>query len=198
MINDILDLSKLEADELQLQFAPASAKSLCQSALRQMQQAAQNKQIEISLTLDNEAELLRVDERRLRQILVNLLSNAIKFTPEGGEIGLDVVGDVEHNVIHFSVWDTGIGIRQQDLGWLFRPFEQLDGSISRSFAGTGLGLCLVSRLTKMHGGRVSVESEIGQGSRFTVSLPWRATDRRITFVQADTQPLGSSCALNTS
>jgi signal transduction histidine kinase len=146
------------------------------------------------LTLDDEATLLRADERRLKQILVNLLSNAIKFTPEGGEIGLDVAGDEEHNVIHFSVWDTGIGIPQQDLRWLFRPFEQLDGSLSRPYAGTGLGLCLVSRLTRMHGGRVSVESELGQGSRFTVSLPWRTTDRRITLYQADTQPLGSSCS----
>jgi signal transduction histidine kinase len=197
LINDILDLSKLEADELQLHFASISARSLCQSALRLVQQSAQDKQLKLSLSLDDEAALLRADERRLRQILVSLLSNAIKFTSEGGEIGLDVAGDEEHNVIRFSVWDTGIGIPHQHLDCLFRPFEQLNGSLSRPYAGTGMGLSLVSRLTKMHSGRVSVESEVNQGSRFTVSLPWRATDRRITAFQADTQPLGSSCILNT-
>jgi signal transduction histidine kinase len=193
LINDILDLSKLEADELQLHFASISASSLCQSALQLVQQSAQDKKLKLSVSLDDEAALLRADERRLRQILVNLLSNAIKFTPKDGEIGLEVAGDEEHNMIHFSVWDTGIGIPRQNLGSLFRPFEQLNGSLSRPYAGTGLGLCLVSRLTRMHGGRVLVESEQGQGSRFTVSLPWRATDRHITLYQADTQPLGSSC-----
>ncbi len=183
LINNVLDLSKIKAGELELQLLPVSTRALCQSALRLVQQTAQNKGLKLSLTLDDEAALLHADERRLRQILVNLLNNAVKFTPEGGEIGLDVVGDVEHNAIRFTVWDTGIGISQQDLSYLFRPFEQLNGGLSRHYAGTGLGLCLVSHLTEMHGGRVSVESEIRQGSRFTVSLPWRAIDRHI--IQAD-------------
>jgi CheY-like chemotaxis protein len=112
----------------------------------------------------------------LKQILVNLLSNAVKFTPEGGQIGLEVVGDAAQQVIHFTVWDTGIGISKEDMGRLFLPFVQLDSSLSRQYAGTGLGLVLVHRMVEMHGGRVSLESEgvPGRGSRFTVSLPWAA------------------------
>ena len=104
---------------------------------------------------------------------MNLLNNSVKFTPEGGMIGLEVRGDAEHQMVRLTVWDTGIGISPQDLGRLFQPFVQLDGSLSRQYAGTGLGLALVYRMVEMHGGSVTVESEVGKGSRFTVSLPWR-------------------------
>jgi CheY-like chemotaxis protein len=113
----------------------------------------------------------------LKQILVNLLSNAVKFTPEDGAIGLEVVGDPERQVAHFTVWDTGIGIPQEDMGRLFQPFVQLDSSLARQYSGTGLGLSLVYRMVEMHSGGVSVESEVGKGSRFTVSLPWREQDQ---------------------
>jgi len=111
---------------------------------------------------------------------VNLLINAVKFTPEGGKIGLEVIGDPEAEAVHFTVWDTGIGISPQDMERLFQPFVQLDSSLSRRYEGSGLGLALVRRLTELHGGGVSVESDgvPGKGSRFTISLPWRETTER--------------------
>jgi len=107
----------------------------------------------------------------LIQLLTNLLTNAITFTPSGGAVGLDVTIDAEQERIQFVVWDTGVGIAEADLGRLFQPFTQLDSRLSRSYEGTGLGLALVRRLAEAHGGRVDVTSTLGQGSRFTVSLP---------------------------
>jgi CheY-like chemotaxis protein/anti-sigma regulatory factor (Ser/Thr protein kinase) len=115
---------------------------------------------------------IQADERRMKQILVNLLSNAVKFTPEGGEIGLEVVGNEGAGVAHITVWDTGIGIADEDKTRLFQPFVQLDSRLAREFSGTGLGLSLVQRMMDLHGGTVSVQSEVGQGSRFTLSFPW--------------------------
>ena len=115
---------------------------------------------------------IQADERRLKQILVNLLVNAVKFTPEGGRIGLEVVGYKTEGRIEFTVWDTGIGIAAHDLPHLFNPFEQLDGKLSRHQEGTGLGLALVLRLVQLHGGEITVESQLDEGSRFVVSLPW--------------------------
>jgi CheY-like chemotaxis protein/anti-sigma regulatory factor (Ser/Thr protein kinase) len=112
------------------------------------------------------------DQRRLQQILVNLLENAIKFTPKGGEVGLEVHGDLLHEQVTFTVWDTGIGIAEADLPQLFQPFTQLDSSLSRQYEGTGLGLALVRRLTEAHGGSVTVTSTPGSGSRFSITLPW--------------------------
>jgi CheY-like chemotaxis protein len=105
--------------------------------------------------------------------LVNLLSNAVKFTPEGGAVGLRVIGDITDDTVSFEVWDTGIGIAEEDMGRLFRPFVQLDSSLTRRYAGTGLGLALVYRMAEMHGGSVGLASTVDQGSRFTVTLPWR-------------------------
>src|SRR5439155_12774188 len=102
----------------------------------------------------------------------NLLGNAVKFTPEAGSVGLEVRADADRRTVAFTVWDTGIGIAPDDLRCLFKPFTQLDSKLSRQYSGTGLGLALVFRMTKMHGGSVSVESEPGRGSRFTVTLPW--------------------------
>jgi CheY-like chemotaxis protein/anti-sigma regulatory factor (Ser/Thr protein kinase) len=119
---------------------------------------------------------LHTDARRLKQILVNLLSNAVKFTPDGGKVGLEVTGDAAQQAVHLTVWDTGIGIANDDLARLFQPFVQLDSRLARQYSGTGLGLALVYRMVEMHGGSVTVASEPGAGSRFTVSLPWRSTD----------------------
>jgi len=114
----------------------------------------------------------------LKQILVNLLSNAVKFTPAGGQVGLQVVGDAERGRVDFTVWDKGIGIAPEDVERLFQPFVQLDSSLSRQYTGAGLGLALVRQLADLHSGSVSVESQVGQGSRFTVSLPWHETSGR--------------------
>ena len=113
------------------------------------------------------------DERRLRQVLINLLNNAVKFTPEGGRVGLEVEADREQRLVYFTVWDTGIGIAEEDMKSLFQPFVQLDASLSRKYEGTGLGLALVDNIVNMHGGSVSVKSAVDKGSRFTISLPWK-------------------------
>ena len=172
LINDILDVSKIEAGQLQLETGPVSVESVAQASLQFVRQSAFMKQIKVKLSIDSPLTLIQADERRLKQILVNLLNNAVKFTAEGGAIGLEVVADSDNQMTHFTVWDTGIGIAPEDMDRLFQPFVQLDARLARSYTGTGLGLVLVQRMTEMHGGRVSVESEVGQGSRFTVSFPW--------------------------
>lgn len=171
LINDILDLSKIEAGKLDLQIIPVNIENVCQSSLRLVKQQAQQKRLGITLSLDGMVSEAPADARRLKQILVNLLGNAVKFTAEGGKIGLEVVGDRQQQLVRFSVWDTGIGIPSSHFPQLFQPFVQLDSSLARQYTGTGLGLVLVQRLTALHGGSVSVQSEVGQGSRFTVTLP---------------------------
>ena len=172
LINDILDVSKIEAGKLTLDIGPAPIEAICQSSIRLITQAAHKKRLKMSSTIDGAVTTIQADQRRLKQILVNLLSNAVKFTPEGQTIGLEVKSDKENQIVHFTIWDTGIGISADDMSRLFTPFVQLDSSLARQHAGTGLGLALVSRLTEMHGGGISVESEVDKGSRFTVSLPW--------------------------
>lgn len=176
LINDILDVSKIEAGKLDLQLGRVSVEKVCRAGLQFINQTAFKKRINISFQMDPPQAIIQADERRLKQILVNLLSNAIKFTPEGGQVGLEVISEPAQEVIHFIVWDTGVGISSKDLPRLFKSFVQLDGSLSRQYDGVGLGLVLVSRLAELHGGCVSVESEVNRGSRFTVSLPWLASD----------------------
>jgi CheY-like chemotaxis protein len=142
-------------------------------------QLAHKKDQELSLDLDEGIGSIWVDERRLKQILVNLLSNAVKFTPAGGKLGLKVRADPWEKRVMFTVWDNGIGISQNDMQRLFQPFVQLDSSLSREAPGTGLGLALVAQMVRLHGGNVSLESKLNEGSRFTVTLPWEpalATD----------------------
>ncbi|MCB0191040.1 MAG: hybrid sensor histidine kinase/response regulator [Anaerolineae bacterium] len=172
LVNNILDVSRIEAGKMYLDIGPVFVESVCQSSLRLIKQPAQKKQIKVFSHVDNIANIVQADNRRLKQILSNMLSNAVKFTPENGKIGLEIVGDPEKRMIHFTVWDTGIGISLEQLSQLFKPFVQLDSRLSREYSGTGLGLVLTQRIAEMHGGSVSVESKVGQGSRFTVSLPW--------------------------
>jgi CheY-like chemotaxis protein/anti-sigma regulatory factor (Ser/Thr protein kinase) len=136
-------------------------------------EGASKKRIALSTHIDPAVSRLSADQRRLKQILVNLLSNAVKFTPAGGQVGFEVQGDQVVQEVSFTVWDTGIGIAPEDQRRLFQPFVQIDSSLSRQYAGTGLGLSLVDRLARMHGGRVELVSVPGQGSRFTVVIPWR-------------------------
>jgi PAS domain S-box-containing protein len=173
LINDILDLSKAEARMIKLEMSPVSVMSVVQSSLRMVQESAQKKQISIAMNMETGVEVLEVDERRLKQILVNLLSNAVKFTGVRGKVGIDVVGKPGRDQMDFVVWDTGIGIDPNDMNRLFVPFVQLDSRLDRQYSGTGLGLALVYRLVELHGGSIQVESQPGVGSRFTVSLPWR-------------------------
>jgi signal transduction histidine kinase/ActR/RegA family two-component response regulator len=185
LINDILDLSKIEAGKTTLDLSAVSLQQMCRDSSRFVTQTAKQKKINFILSVDESVDMLQADARRLKQIIVNLLSNAVKFTPEGGTVGLETKGYPEREAVAISVWDTGIGIAEQDLGRLFQPFVQLDSSLSRQYAGTGLGLSLVRSLTNLHGGSVTVESpsvspphaggtQGGPGSRFTVLLPWKA------------------------
>ena len=176
LINDILDLSKVEAGKLELELAPVPVEAVCQASLRMVKQNAHKKRLRIHSSYDSSVTTFVADERRVKQVLVNLLSNAVKFTPEGGEIGIEVVGDEEANAVLITVWDSGIGIAEGHLQQLFRPFVQLDSRLSREYAGTGLGLSLVLRMMELHGGSVAVDSTVGQGSRFTVSFPWQGGD----------------------
>ena len=115
---------------------------------------------------------MHADAKRLKQMLVNLLSNAVKFTEAGGRVSLEVQTDAEAGVARFSVEDTGIGMHPEGMERLFQPFIQLDSSLNRQHEGTGLGLALVRRLAELHGGSVTVASEPGKGSRFTIALPY--------------------------
>ncbi len=231
LINDILDLSKIEANKFDLELTDVSIDSLCKNSLLFIKELAHKKQISIKTQVPEYLKQLniRVDDRRCRQVLINLLSNAVKFTPEGGGIVLDVrveemgglgdggtgglactersrSGDWETGSsakaeasptapltdlrrgdditslsgrsgrrIVFSIVDTGIGIAPENMGKLFQSFVQIDSSLSRQYAGTGLGLALVKRIVELHGGTVSVESILSHGSRFTVSLPFDPT-----------------------
>ena len=173
LINDILDLSKIEAGQLALEPGPVDVESLCQAAMRLVKEMALKKRHRVTLSIDGRVGSIVADPKRLKQVLVNLLSNAVKFTPDGGAVGLDVTADAAGETVSFAVSDSGIGIRKEDLGLLFQPFQQIDSRLSREFAGTGLGLALVRRMVELHGGGIEVASEPGAGSRFTVTLPFR-------------------------
>ncbi|OLP16841.1 hypothetical protein BST81_19290 [Leptolyngbya sp. 'hensonii'] len=192
LINDILDLSKIEAGMMELTLSPVYVKALCDSSLAFVRQQALKKNISLDCSIQSGISLIEVDERRLRQVLINLLMNAVKFTPAGGSVTLKVklidwgaksasiaapfssfLEDASPNVgfLAFIVEDTGIGIASEHLGRLFQPFVQIDSSLSRQYSGTGLGLALVKQIMELHGGGVSVTSVVGQGSCFTVTLP---------------------------
>lgn len=172
LINDLLDIAKIGAGKMDLDWTNSNLEDLCKSSMRFISGLASKKKISISLFTDPIASTIHADQRRLKQILVNLLSNAVKFTEAGGHISLQTRSNPERNAIEISVTDNGIGISNSDIERLFRPFTQLDSKLSRQYAGTGLGLSLVLRLAELHGGSVEVKSELGKGSCFTVSLPW--------------------------
>ena len=184
LINDILDVSKIEAGEMVTQYEKIDIQSLCHSSIKFLENLAKKKNISITTSCDPEIQTLVADPRRLKQILVNLLNNAVKFTPTGGKVGLEIESHAKNGTIDFVVWDTGIGIAEENIKKLFRPFVQLDSSLSRSYEGTGLGLALVYRLTQMHGGKVHVSSELGKGSRFTITIP--------VTQQTESQPISQS------
>jgi PAS domain S-box-containing protein len=172
LINDILDLSKIEAGKLILQIGPVEIEMVCDACIRLIRQQAMKKNLEIFLQVDPELRDLNADSRYLKQMLLNLLSNSLKFTPAGGKIGLQVRGDANRGAVDFTVWDTGIGVSAENARRIFSPFVQAEGGLSRHYGGTGLGLSLVYRMADLHGGSVSLESTVGEGSRFTISLPW--------------------------
>jgi len=171
LINDLLDVSRIEADKLELELGEVKIADICAASLRFIQQGADQKNLQIAMNFDQRLTTMEADERRLKQILTNLLNNAVKFTPTGGQIGLDVTAIDQLTKVQFVIWDSGIGIEAENLERIFQPFVQVDARLSRNYSGAGLGLALVDRLTKLHGGAVYATSEVGKGSRFTVSIP---------------------------
>jgi CheY-like chemotaxis protein/nitrogen-specific signal transduction histidine kinase len=173
LINDILDLSKIEAGKLELEFSSAPVNILCENSTIFVKQMAFSKNIQLYTRIDENIRSIWIDERRIRQVLINLLSNAVKFTPSGGQVTLAV--ELEESEIVFSVTDTGIGITPENLDKLFQPFVQIDSNLSRQYAGTGLGLALVQRIVTGHSGTVTVTSTFGKGSCFAVRLPYSSS-----------------------
>ena len=176
LINEILDLAKIESGQLELDLSAIQVSKLCESCLNLVAPQAKQKQIELSLEA-SDLPTLDADAKRIRQVLINLLSNAVKFTPQGGKVKLEVktlsasTSGLTSEVLRFSVSDTGIGIKADQLDAMFDPFVQVDSSLTRRHGGTGLGLSLVKQLVELHGGKVGVTSEIDRGSCFTVDLP---------------------------
>ncbi|BBC26505.1 PAS domain S-box protein [Pseudanabaena sp. ABRG5-3] len=189
LINDILDVAKIESGMFILELTSVSLTYLCESSLSFVKHQAAQKNIQLNLIIHPDLPYaIMVDERRMRQLLINLLSNAVKFTPKDGKVTLEAKlvhsqqeESPEYSIdqlrteLCFVVSDTGIGISQVDIGKLFQPFVQIHSNLSRQYAGTGLGLNLVRKLAELHGGYVNVESKVGVGSSFTVSLPYDAT-----------------------
>ena len=176
LINDILELSKVESGKAVLNINQFSLSRIAQQSLQNLAEKAQQKNVKLTLDVKMrrqngklKGDRFSADERRVRQILNNLLSNAVKFTPEEGNVILRVWREEDSAL--FQVEDTGIGIPEHQIPLLFQKFQQLDPSYHRSYEGTGLGLALTKQLVELHGGRVEVESTVGRGSIFTVSLP---------------------------
>ena len=170
LINDILDLSKAEAGRLEMRRERTLLADVCRSSLSLVKGMAARKRQRLAFEPAAPDLVLNADPRLLKQALVNLLGNGVKFTPEGGSILLKLEESRDGGA-RITVSDTGIGIAREDFPRLFSLFTQLDGGLARQQGGTGLGLALVHRLVRMHGGTVEVESEVGRGSRFTVFLP---------------------------
>lgn len=173
LINDVLDLSKIEAGQLQLADEPFDLASSIGKVVRIVRPAAEEKNLMIETEISPEPIWMRGDSRRMEQVLLNLLSNAVKFTVRGG---VRVVCTLEGDHARIRVIDTGIGIRQEDLLKLFRPFTQLETGLTRQYEGTGLGLSIAKKLVAMMGGELHVESEYGRGSTFSVVVPVRGGD----------------------
>jgi signal transduction histidine kinase len=175
LINDVLDLSKVEAGKLKLEPSEVDIKNLLESSLIMIKEKAMKQVINISTDIEDIPEIVTVDIRKLKQILYNLLSNAVKFTPYGGSITLGAQmgnGHTGKKWMEISVKDTGIGLAKKDCERIFDPFEQIESSNSRRFQGTGLGLALTKKLVNLHGGEIWVRSAgIDKGSTFVFTIP---------------------------
>jgi signal transduction histidine kinase len=174
LINDVLDLSKVEAGQVELEVASFSLREALERGVVMVREPASKRGVAVALELAPDVDLVDGDERRLRQIVYNLLSNAVKFTPEGGSVvvaSAQVDGEVQ-----VSVTDTGPGIVVADRERIFEEFQQTDVGVQQR-EGTGLGLALSKRLVELHGGRIWVESEPGHGSRFVFTLPIKEGSR---------------------
>ncbi|MCW5592701.1 MAG: HAMP domain-containing histidine kinase, partial [Burkholderiales bacterium] len=169
LINDILDLSKVEAGRMELQLSEFDATQALEAAMALVRERAARQGIRLALEPAPDLGAIRADERRLKQILLNLLSNAVKFTPPGGCV--TIRARRASGALEVSVSDTGVGIAPEDHQAIFEEFRQVGGDATRKAEGTGLGLALTRRLVALHGGTIRVESEPGRGSTFTFTIP---------------------------
>ncbi|TVP60561.1 MAG: response regulator [Nodularia sp. (in: Bacteria)] len=168
LINDILDLSKIEANQLEVEWENIDVPEICRNVLALVKEKAANKGLQLRLKLDPDVTTLVADPLRLKQMLLNLLFNALKFT-KTGTVGLEVLP--QGRFIHFIVWDTGIGISPENQARLFQPYFQIANTVVNRNEGTGLGLTVTRKLVEIHGGWLEVGSEVDHGSRFTIILP---------------------------
>jgi signal transduction histidine kinase len=171
LINDILDLSKIEAGRMELELATFHLPTAVSNAVTLVRERAQRHGITLGVEIDPRLGAFQADERKLKQVLLNLLSNAVKFTPDGGRV--QVSAELDTDKVEITVKDTGVGISPEDQASLFEEFKQLGKDSSRKAEGTGLGLALTRRLVELHGGQILVQSALGHGSTFRVTLPVR-------------------------
>jgi signal transduction histidine kinase len=170
LINDILDLSKIEAGRMELELTDFDLPTALDNALMLVRERAQRRSLTLRKDVDAEIGQIQGDERKIRQVVLNLLSNAIKFTPEGGRIQLAAVP--RDGLVEVSVSDTGVGIAPEDQEKVFEEFSQV-GTADKKVEGTGLGLTLCRKFVELHGGKISVKSQLGAGSTFTFTIPVR-------------------------
>jgi len=169
LINDILDIARIEAGHAELHEEVIDLKVLARQTLVMVRPQAEAEGIRLAEDIDADVKSLYVDERRLKQVLINLVGNAVKFTMAGGEVGITARRVADGVAI--AVSDTGIGIAEQDIPRVMSQFGQIDSSLARQYQGTGLGLPLAKQLTELHGGTLTIESVLGAGTTVTVTLP---------------------------
>ncbi|MFZ2409959.1 MAG: ATP-binding protein [Candidatus Methanoperedens sp.] len=170
LINDILDLSKIEAGKIELVPDKMSVPETIKETLSLIKEKAMKHKVLLKTEIDPELEFIEADKQRFKQVLFNLLSNAVKFSKEEGG-AVTITAKKEGDMAQISVSDTGIGIKEENIGRLFHKFEQLESGISQKYGGTGLGLAITKQLVELHGGRIWAESKFGEGSKFTFSIP---------------------------
>jgi signal transduction histidine kinase/DNA-binding response OmpR family regulator len=169
LINDILDLSKVEAGRMELDLGSFMLAETLENGLTMVREPASQHRLSLSLEVDDAIGMIEADERKVKQVIFNLLSNAVKFTPDGGRV--DVIARMINDQIQVSVRDTGVGIASEDQSRIFEEFQQAPSGQASAREGTGLGLALARRFIELHGGKLSVESQLGVGSTFTFTLP---------------------------
>ena len=169
LINDILDLSKVEAGRMELEVERFALPEILENGLTMVRERAGRHGLTLSLDIDPALDVIEADERKVKQVVFNLLSNAVKFTPDGGQVGIRA--GMDDTGVWIMVWDTGIGIAPEHQGRIFEEFQQVPGGYTAQREGTGLGLALAKKFVELHGGQLWVESAAGQGSRFTFTLP---------------------------
>nr|WP_321497237.1 PAS domain-containing sensor histidine kinase [uncultured Methanolobus sp.] len=175
LINDVLDLSKVEAGKMELQYESFSLSLAVDEVKTLLSPMAMDKRIKLVIAIDENIGEINADRTKLKQVLYNLGSNAIKFTPEKGTVS--IISRLSENMLHVCVKDTGVGISESDLSRLFQPFRQLNSYTTNEYAGTGLGLALVKKYVEMHNGKVWVDSTVGEGSEFWFSIPAKISNK---------------------